>query len=113
MVSADQPLQQEIVREVLGLMQTLDLSRPAPVMAQQIHRCMRRLSGNSDPYAAVRRRQNRMAAQLVNKLRSDLDKAEDKMEYAVKLAIAGNIIDLGAKGNVTPASVDQSVVKAV
>jgi uncharacterized protein with ATP-grasp and redox domains len=55
------------------------------------HRALR----NDDPFAAQKRRYNALALQLYPRLKAMVDAADCRIEAAVKLAIAGNIIDLG------------------
>jgi hypothetical protein len=55
------------------------------------HRSLR----NDDPFAAQKRRYNALALQLYPRLRALVDAADSRLEAAVKLAIAGNVIDLG------------------
>jgi len=53
------------------------------------------LIGNYDPYKAVKRKSNDLALELYPQLRQMMDAAEDKLDCALKIAVAGNVIDLG------------------
>jgi len=70
-------------------------------MAKQIHARLRELTGNTDPYAAVKKRFNRMAIEMLPELRDKVANDTDPLQAAVRLTIAGNIIDFGPKGNTT------------
>jgi len=85
----------------------MDLSQPPPVMGGLIHRTVRQQAGNEDPYAHAKEHFNRLALQLVPQFRATIRDAANPLETAVRLAIAGNIIDFA-----TNAAVDQSHVHA-
>lgn len=65
------------------------------VLAQQVHELVRALTGAADTYADLRRRLNEQALALWPLLTRALDEAKDWLETGVRMAIAGNIMDLG------------------
>ena len=83
------------MRRVLHELSAFDLSGTAPAMARRIHRTVRDLSGEPDPYRAVKERTNRLALELLPEVRGRVAAAADPLEMAVRMAIAGNIIDFG------------------
>jgi hypothetical protein len=78
---------------------------PIPVLAQQVHRLIRQLTGNSDPYAAIKDRMNQQAAGLYPLWHDLLRQAHSPLDAAVRLAIVGNLLDVGAKTQLDAASV--------
>jgi len=92
MAGARDAVREQILREVSHAIDELDMSQPPPVMGQRIHRIVRRLTGNADPYREVKDRFNRLALELYPALKARVD---GSLEAAVRLAIAGNIIDSG------------------
>jgi uncharacterized protein with ATP-grasp and redox domains len=66
-----------------------------PVTASDIHALIRQQSGNPDPYSEAKQEATAHALTLYPKLKQLIAKADDPLETAVRLAIAGNIIDLG------------------
>lgn len=97
LVTDDEQIHEQILREVLEATARMDLEQSPPVMAQTIHRRLRELRGKTDPYRAAKACFNRLALDLLPKYRPHLKQADDPLEVAVRLAIAGNIIDLGVK----------------
>jgi len=95
----------EVLRRVLRLMSELDWTLPPPVLGQQVHRLIRQLTGNSDPYAAVKERMNQQAAKLYPMWHRLFWEAHPLLEAAVRLAIVGNLLDVGAKTQLDAASV--------
>jgi len=62
--------------------------------------------GNDDPFAAQKRRYNELALQMYPRLKALVAEAEDRLEAAVKVAVAGNVIDLGILGRLSGHDVD-------
>lgn len=112
-VTDDPVIHEKILREVLAWCATVDLSQSSPVIASRIHRRLRELSGVDDPYAEAKAEQNRMAMNLLPQVEQALAEADDPLELSVRLAIAGNIIDLGVKGSVEKTDVHESIRKAL
>ena len=109
LVTDDEQIHEKVVREVLRLAADLDMSQSPPVIGQQIHRLIRKLIGNTDPYRELKQRFNRLALELCAELEERVGTSEDPMETAVRLAIAGNIIDLGVKTSIKESNVDKVI----
>lgn len=85
-------LLQERVRQALDEMSEADTP---PVRASRMHALVRAVSGNPDPYRAAKQEATAHALSLYPHLRRRIDAADDPIDLAVRIAIAGNIIDLG------------------
>lgn len=109
LVTDDEQIHEQILREVLAAAAQMDLEQSPPVMAQTIHRRLRELTGQTDPYREVKDRFNQLALKFCRQFRDRLQQVENPLEVAVRLAIAGNIIDLGVKS----ALEEQEVVDAI
>jgi uncharacterized protein with ATP-grasp and redox domains len=92
----DTARQREILNRVMGLLMELRLDDSPPEIARRTHRLIRELSGNPDPYKTLKLDYNTRALALLPELRARVQQAEDPFELAVRLAIAGNVIDFGA-----------------
>lgn len=113
MVSKDPKVHENILREVLGWAGEMDLSQSPPAMAQRIHRRLREIAGVDDPYRETKDRQNFIALEMLPSLRSKIESASDPLLLAARLAIAGNVIDMGVNGNLTEADMLQAVNRAL
>ncbi len=96
-VSNDESVHKKIVYGVLDALLKADLSEPPPSFAGVIHRRIREISGNSDPYKNEKDKFNLLASRMVKELEVQINCTANPLHSAVKLAIAGNIIDSGAK----------------
>ncbi len=88
--------QEAIVREALRMMADMDLGEPPPVIVQKLHRHLRELTGREDPYRETKERLNRLAVEMLPELERRVQRAADPLAVALRYAIAGNVIDLGA-----------------
>lgn len=108
-VSGDSVFHEQVARQVAGWIQQADLHESPPVMARRLHRYLRGLTGIEDPYADVKAKDNALALALLPELRERLAASGEPFALAVRLAIAGNLIDLGPKSDLTA----EEVVSAV
>jgi len=113
MVSSDPAFQERIVREVMLWVGEMSLEEPPPVLGQRIRRRLREITGVDDPYRAAKEHQNQMAQNFLPELRTEIEAAPDPLAMAVRLAIAGNVIDMGANGHITESDVRQSIQHAL
>jgi len=98
MAGADEDQQRVVLNHVLDALKQLDLSSTPPEMGDKIHRLVREVTGSEDPYRAVKENSTRQALALYPRLKALVSEAPDPLDRAVRLAIAGNIIDLGPAG---------------
>jgi uncharacterized protein with ATP-grasp and redox domains len=109
LVTDDKQIHEQVVREVLVLAKDLDMSQSPPVMGQKIHRLIRELVGIEDPYRDVKRRFNNAGLQLYSEMRTYVIESEDMLETAIRLAIAGNIIDFGVDSHLHESELEKTV----
>ena len=109
LVTDDEQIHEKVVREVLRLAADLDMSQSPPVIGQRIHRLIRKLICNNDPYHELKERFNRLALRMCAELEERVRTSEDALETAVRLAIAGNIIDLGVKTSIKESDVEKII----
>jgi uncharacterized protein with ATP-grasp and redox domains len=95
MATDDALVHEEVVRRVARAIGSMDMVFSPPAMGQKIHRLVRELTGNPDPYREIKERTNRLALELYPEISKRVDEAENPLEMAVRMAVAGNIIDFG------------------
>ena len=94
--SSDDPaVHERVLRSVAAAVSTMDLSKTPPEMGRTIHRVIRDISGEADPYREVKERFNNLALGHLPVLRRLVAESDAPFDTAVRLAIAGNIIDFG------------------
>lgn len=95
MASDDKKKQEKALKESAGILLTASLDRDPPYIATSIFHKVYEVTGNNDPYAQVKEKYNKIVAEKYDELRGIIDKAVDPLRTAVKLSLAGNIIDFG------------------
>jgi uncharacterized protein with ATP-grasp and redox domains len=95
MVTADEGAQQGVVTETLALLQALPSGTTPPEIACAVHRLVRERLGDGDPYSAAKAESTRAAMVLYPQLAALVAEGEDPLDAAVRVSIAGNIIDFG------------------
>jgi uncharacterized protein with ATP-grasp and redox domains len=97
MSSTDVATRESALREVMNYLSNAQWDRTTPELATNVHRLIKRVTGNADPYSQLKEKYNRTALELYPKLDAIVEASEDPLLTAAKLAIAGNIIDFGPK----------------
>jgi uncharacterized protein with ATP-grasp and redox domains len=95
--SPDVRVQKRIMAGVLSVVAGLDFCLSPPENAVSIYKRIAELGGCGDPFAALKKESNDAAVQLRPRLDEIIARAADPAATAVKLAMAGNIIDYGAQ----------------
>ena len=105
----DTRMHELVVREVLGLANNLDVSQSPPAIGQRIHRLIRELIGVEDPYHKVKKEFNNLALKLYSEMRNSIVESKDPLETAVRLSIAGNIIDFGVNSTLQDTELKKTI----
>ena len=101
MSTDDSQLLRKIMRKCFAYMSETDLDRSPPEIAQGIGRIVKSMTGIEDPYREVKSLHTAAALGMLPEMEKILRKSGDPFEAGLRLAIAGNIIDLGAKQSIS------------
>ncbi len=97
-ITAEPARQREVMNRVLRLLPEMAPDSTPVRLAAEVHRLIRETLGVEDPNRALKEKYNKVALSLLPKLRGEIERAEDRLDCAVRIAIAGHIIDFGALG---------------
>ncbi len=89
-------LKEPVLRELLKFFSEVDYHQSPPALGQKMHRMLREFSKNSDPYHEIKINNNRMMMEKVHDFRKIVEDSPDPFDTAVRLAIAGNVMDFGS-----------------
>ena len=95
MAGADEPQQKRVLDRVLTVLKGITLTSTPPEIGDQVHRIVRQVARQVDPYQDIKAHSTRQALQLYPRLKAMVAASGDPWMTAVRLSIAGNIIDLG------------------
>jgi uncharacterized protein with ATP-grasp and redox domains len=93
MATEEDALREKAMRRVMAFASEFDFSRPPPLMGAEIHRVVRQVTGDPDPYRRVKEDLTRFVLDLLPDLERRVAESDDPFDTALRLAIAGNIID--------------------
>jgi len=112
-VTKDVSVQEQIIRDVLRMISYIDFNQSPPVMAGQIHSYIRRITGESDPFKKIKKRFNEIALSKYPELKQKIQKSSNPLETAVRLAIAGNVIDCGIYGSIEESEIEKAIEESL
>lgn len=84
-----------LIREVFACLAQLDYAQSNPEILGRVFGLIKRHTGAADPYRATRLYYDELMLGMEEKLRRRVERAEDSFYEALKLAVAGNVIDFG------------------
>jgi uncharacterized protein with ATP-grasp and redox domains len=95
MAGDDPQMHRKVMDAVAADIPTMDLNDSPAVLSLGLYRYAREFSGNPDPYKNIKKEQNAMALALEPELDKLVAESDTPLLTAIRLAAAGNIIDLG------------------
>ena len=95
LAGADESTQKKILDMVAAAVPSFPLSNPPPAMGRIVYRLVREVTGSYDPFKEIKDKYNRMALDIYPELKERVAQSPDRLLTALRLAIAGNIIDFG------------------
>jgi hypothetical protein len=109
----DETIHEQVLRKVLRAASEINLRKSPPLMAQRIHRLIRQMTGDNDPYRDIKDRFNDFALELYPELKERIERSREPLDTAIRLAIAGNIIDSGVNHHINETQVHNAIEHAL
>lgn len=113
MVTGDEAVRCRILSRVLVMLSGTDRSLTPPEMTAEIYGVIEELAGPCDPYEEIKQRYNMLALGMLPALRERVNRSPDPFDAAVRLALAGNVIDFGAARSVEPDALEPTVERSL
>jgi len=113
LATSDEKIHEQVLRGVLAAASKMNLDQSPPVMGQYIHKLIRELSGHDDPYKKIKDRFNNFALKLYPDLKQRIQSSSNPMDTAVRMAIAGNIIDFGVNSQLDRSVISDTIEQAL
>jgi len=92
--------QEPTLRRLLEFLSKADYRQSPPALGRVLHRMIRQELNNPDPYFEIKQKYNRMMLDLYADFEKMVENARDPFDTAMRLAIAGNVIDFGPQHQV-------------
>lgn len=84
-----------LLDETADLIPALKMTSTPPEVGRIIYGRLRQLTGNDDPYREIKTQSTRQALKLYPYLKETVASSPDPLLSAIRVAIAGNVIDFG------------------
>jgi len=92
----DKALQLKIMKQVCSALTDINENAPAPLFTLTMQQIVEKAVGKRDIYKELKKKNISKIKRLIPHLKNLMNIADDKLEMAVRIAIAGNTIDLAA-----------------
>jgi len=87
--------QEALMRRLLVAMAAAPYERCPAALGRDLHRLIRDQLNDPDPYRQIKLKSNQQMLELVPRLRQIIAESEQPLQTALRLAMAGNVIDFG------------------
>jgi len=85
----------KLLDEVGAMIKEIPMENTPPETGAIIYQKISEITGNFDPYKAMKEKNIAHALHLYPELKEKVEKSDDRLLTAIRLAVAGNVIDLG------------------
>jgi uncharacterized protein with ATP-grasp and redox domains len=92
----DEQVLKHLLDELGRTLSHISLQSTPPETGRLIYRMVREITGNPDPFRQLKHESTQQALALYPSLKKTIDESNDKLLTAIRIAIAGNVIDFGA-----------------
>ena len=99
MVTGDEIVHKKLIDDLSRLIPEFSLDSTPPEMAHYISKIIKTRLGEKDLYKQIKEKSNERSLALYPKLKERVERSRDRLLSAVEIAIAGNVIDYGAKNS--------------
>ena len=86
---------EQAMRRLLKFIADADYQKSPPALGKEMHKMFREQLNNPDPYKKIKLKYNRMILNMYSDFEYKVASAKDPFDMAMRLAIAGNVIDFG------------------
>ncbi len=108
----DKTTQRMVLNQVMFNLCRINPHTSPPQIGHFIHKTVKEITHCSDPYKEVKTKYNRFALKKYPELKKIVAHSQKSLFTAVKLAIAGNIMDLAAKRHFNLEKTQKEILKA-
>ena len=91
----DDSITKRLLDEVGMMLKDIPMDSSPPETGRLIYKKVSAITGNNDPYKEIKRENTDTALKLYPELKKKIESSKDKLLTAIRIAIAGNVIDFG------------------
>ena len=94
-VTDDEMVLKRLLDQLGQMLSDISLESTPPETGRLIYRMVSRVTGNPDPYKGLKGKSTERALELYPVMKKLIEKADDSLLTAIRIAIAGNVMDMG------------------
>jgi len=91
--------QKKVLDELSRLIPKIGLNSTPPEIGRIIYQLVSKITGEKDPFKEIKQKSNKQSLELYPDLKAKIETSNDRLLTAVRLAIAGNVIDYGVQNH--------------
>jgi len=95
--TSDQKKLKEILDKTGEMVKTVSMETTPAEIGMEVYRIVSKVTGNQDPYKSIKQQHIAETKAIYPELEKIVANSNDKLLTAIRIAIAGNVIDLGVK----------------
>ena len=95
--TSDQKKLKEILDKTGEMVKTVSMETTPAEIGMEVYRIVSKVTGNQDPYKSIKQEYIAETKAIYPELEKIVENSNDKLLTAIRIAIAGNVIDLGVK----------------
>lgn len=99
--SHESPHQEQVLKEVLRILADADFNSSPPELTRKVFDVFEKYYGHTDIYRDIKKESNSYILSMYKELAGIVESSLDPFDTAMRLAIAGNVIDFGANHKFT------------
>jgi len=85
------------VQNVVKILQDINVEVPPPLISEDVYGTIKKTLGIDDPYREIKKKYNDIALGYQNFMEKEVFNSDNPLLFAIRLALAGNIIDFGSQ----------------
>ena len=97
MATSDEKKIKQILDETGEMVKSISMQTTPAEIGMMVYRIVSEVSGNQDPYKSIKQQHIAETKSIYPELEKIVANSNDKLLTAIRIAIAGNVIDLGVK----------------
>ena len=97
--TGDETKLKRLLDEIGTMLSDIPLESTPPETGMLIYKKVREITGVFDPYKELKRESTEKALALYDSLKHKVEKSNDRLLTAIRIAIAGNVMDFGVSRN--------------
>jgi len=113
MITDDPRLQEKILRECLIAASKLDMDGIGILTNNRIHKIIKKFAPGGDPFREIKQEFNAICINMIDEMKQVIEKSNNPFETSLRIALAGNIIDVGPGAELNEEIIRKAIKQAL